>query len=109
MKFDIVVTNADIAVRPFQVQIADEAIADLRQRIAAWQPPEREPVDDQSQGVQLTAVQDLARYWATHYDWRRCEAKPNPPLIGTRVRGLNLSVLSERAGWEPTCSAVGRC
>lgn len=70
-------TNADPAVRPFHVDIAEEAIADLRRRIAAWRPPEREPVDDQSQGVQLATVQDLANYWATEYDWRRCEAKLN--------------------------------
>ena len=52
--------NADAAVRPFHVDIAEEAIVDLRRRIAAWRPPEREPVDDQSQGVQLATVQDLA-------------------------------------------------
>jgi hypothetical protein len=69
--------NTDPAVRPFHVDIAEEAIADHRRRIAAWRPPEREPVDDQSQGVQLVAVQDLANYWATEYDWRRCEAKLN--------------------------------
>jgi len=70
-------TDADPAVRPFHVDIAEEAIADLRRRIAAWRPPEREPVDDQSQGVQLATVQDLATYWATEYDRRRCEAKLN--------------------------------
>jgi hypothetical protein len=52
--------NADPAVRPFHVDIAEEAIADLQRRIAAWRPPEREPVDDQSQGVQLATVRDLA-------------------------------------------------
>jgi hypothetical protein len=57
--------NADTAIRPFRVDVAEEAIVDLRRRIAAWRPPEREPVDDQSQGVQLAAVQDLADYWAT--------------------------------------------
>ena len=70
-------TNADPAVRPFHVDIAEEAIVDLRRRIAAWRPPEREPVDDQSQGVQLATVQDLANYLATEYDWRRCQAKLN--------------------------------
>ena len=54
-------TDADPAVRPFHVDIAEEAIADLRRRIAAWRPPEREPVDDQSQGVQLATVQDRER------------------------------------------------
>jgi epoxide hydrolase-like protein len=61
----------------FTIRIAEEAIADLRRRIAAWRRPEREPVDDQSQGVQLATAQDLANYWVTEYDWRRCEAKLN--------------------------------
>jgi hypothetical protein len=67
--------NADPEIRPFHVDIAKEAVADLRRRIVAWRPPEREPVDDQSQGVQLATVQEVANYWATDYDWRRCEAK----------------------------------
>ena len=70
-------TDANPAVRPFHVDIAEAAIVDLRRRTAAWRPPEREPVDDQSQGVQLATVQDVANYWATEYDWRRCEAKLN--------------------------------
>jgi hypothetical protein len=83
--------NADPAVRPFHVDIAEEAIADLRRRIAAWRPPEREPVDDQSQGVQLATVQDLANYWATEYDWRRCEAKLNAlPQFITSIDGLDV-------------------
>jgi hypothetical protein len=67
----------DTSMRPFRVDIPDEAVVDLRRRIAAWRPPEREPVDDQSQGVQLATVQSLADYWATEWDWRRCEAKLN--------------------------------
>src|SRR4029453_9367910 len=66
--------NADPAVRPFHVDIAEEAIVDLRRRIVAWRPPEREPVADQAQGVQLATMQALANYWATEYDWRRGEA-----------------------------------
>jgi hypothetical protein len=69
--------DADTAIRPFHVDIDEEAVADLRRRIGAWRPLEREPVDDQSQGAQLTAVQDLANYWATDYDWRKGEAKLN--------------------------------
>ena len=75
------VMGADTAVRPFRAEFAEEAIADLRRRIEAWRPPEREPVDDQSQGVQLATVQDLATYWATDYDWRSCEAKLNAPIL----------------------------
>ena len=71
--------NADTAVRPFHVDFAEEAVVDLRRRIAAWRPPEREPVDDQSQGVQLATVQDLANYWATEYDWRKDAMWEGPP------------------------------
>jgi hypothetical protein len=70
-------TSTDTALRPFHVDIPEEAIDDLRRRIAAWRPPEREPVDDQSQGVQLATVQELADHWSTEWDWRRCEAKLN--------------------------------
>jgi Epoxide hydrolase N terminus len=83
--------NADPAVRPFHVDIAEEAVVDLRRRIAAWRPPEREPVDDQSQGVQLATVQALANYWATEYDWRRGEAKLNAiPQFMTEIDGLGV-------------------
>jgi epoxide hydrolase-like protein len=90
--------NAGPAVRPFHVHIAEEAIADLRRRIAAWRPPEREPVDDQSQGVQLATVQDLANYWATDYDWRRCEAKLNAlPQFTTEMDGLGIHFFHVRS------------
>jgi pimeloyl-ACP methyl ester carboxylesterase len=89
-------TNA--AVRPFQVHIGDEDIVDLQHRIAAWRPPEREPVDDQSQGVQLATVQHLARYWATEYDWRRCEAKLNTlEHFVTNVDGLDIHFIHARS------------
>ncbi len=91
-------TDADTAVRPFHVDIAEEAIVDLRRRIAAWRPPEREPVDDQSQGVQLATVQDLANYWATEYDWRRCEAKLNAlPQFVTEIDGLGIHFIHVRS------------
>jgi pimeloyl-ACP methyl ester carboxylesterase len=91
-------TDADTAVRPFHIDIADEAVADLRRRIAAWRPPEREPVDDQSQGVQLATVQDLASYWATDYDWRRCEAKLNAlPQFTTTIDGLGIHFIHVRS------------
>ncbi len=65
------------AIRPFQVDVPDEALEDLRRRIAAVRWPSIELVDDRSQGVQLATIEALARYWATEYDWRRCEAKLN--------------------------------
>jgi hypothetical protein len=59
-----------VEIRTFHVDIPDEALEDLRRRIAATQWPEKETVADQSQGVQLATIQKLARYWATAYDWR---------------------------------------
>ena len=62
------------AVRPFEVHVPEEALTELRRRLAATRWPSRELVDDRSQGVQLAAVQALVRYWSTEHDWRRCEA-----------------------------------
>jgi pimeloyl-ACP methyl ester carboxylesterase len=90
--------NTDPAIRPFHVDIADEAIADLRRRIAAWRPPEKEPVDDQSQGVQLATIQNLANYWATEYDWHRCQAKLNAlPQFTTNIDGLAIHFIHVRS------------
>jgi pimeloyl-ACP methyl ester carboxylesterase len=101
MNTDTASTNADPAVRPFHVDIAEEAVVDLRRRIAAWRPPEREPVDDQSQGVQLATLQNLANYWATEYDWRRCEAKLNAlPQFTTEIDGLDIQFIHVRSA-EP--------
>ena len=68
-----------IEIRPFHVDIPDEALEDLRRRIAATNWPEKETVADQSQGVPLAMIQKLARYWATEYDWRKCEANTERP------------------------------
>ena len=67
----------EVAVRPFRIDVPEEELVDLRRRIAATRWPERETVADQSQGVQLATIQELARYWATDYDWRKAEAKLN--------------------------------
>jgi Epoxide hydrolase N terminus len=64
-------------IRPFHVDIPDEALEDLRRRIAATNSPEKETAADQSQGVPLAMIQKLARYWTSDYDWRRCEARMN--------------------------------
>ena len=98
MSTDTAARNTDPAVRLFHVDIAEEAIVDLRRRVAVWRPPEREPVDDQSQGVQLATVQDLANYWATDYDWRRCEAKLNAlPQFKTEIDGLDIHFIHVRS------------
>ena len=59
------------AIRPFRVDVSEEALLDLRQRVLATQWPEKETVADQSQGVPLATMVELARYWATDYDWRK--------------------------------------
>ena len=67
------------AIRPFHVDIPEEAIVDLRRRIAATRWPEKETVADQSQGVPLATMQELARYWATDYDWRDVRGETERP------------------------------
>jgi pimeloyl-ACP methyl ester carboxylesterase len=83
--------TSEAEIRPFRVDMPDEAIADLRRRIAAARWPSQELVADRSQGVQLATVQELARYWATEYDWRRCEAKLNAlPQFTTQIDGIDI-------------------
>ncbi|MEU4099034.1 epoxide hydrolase N-terminal domain-containing protein, partial [Streptomyces sp. NPDC026673] len=65
------------AIRPFTVRFSETELADLRQRIEATRFPEKETVEDQSQGTQLATVRKLAEYWASEYDWRKVEAKLN--------------------------------
>jgi pimeloyl-ACP methyl ester carboxylesterase len=86
------------AIRPFHVHFPDEALADLKRRIAATRWPEREIVTDQSQGVQLATVQKLARYWETEYDWRKCEAKLNAlPQFITKIDGVDIHFIHVRS------------
>jgi pimeloyl-ACP methyl ester carboxylesterase len=78
-------------IRPFRVDMPDEAIADLRRRIAAARLPSKELVADRSQGVQLATIQELARYWAAEYDWRACEAELNALQQGkTKIDGVDV-------------------
>jgi pimeloyl-ACP methyl ester carboxylesterase len=86
------------AIRAFRVDIPDEALTDMRRRIAATKWPERETVPDSSQGVQLETVRELARYWATDYDWRRCEAELNAlPQFVTEIDGLDIHFIHVRS------------
>jgi pimeloyl-ACP methyl ester carboxylesterase len=79
------------AIRLFRVEMPDEAIADLRRRISATRWPHKELVTDRSQGVQLATTQELARYWATDYDWRACEARLNAlPQFTTEIDGVDI-------------------
>lgn len=89
------------AIRPFRVNIPDEQLVDLRQRIMATRWPEKETVADQSQGVQLATIQTLARYWATDYDWRKGEAKLNAsPQFITEIDGLDIHFIHVRSKHE---------
>ena len=88
-------------IRPFQVDIPEEALADLRRRIAATRWPSRELVTDRSQGVQLATVQELARYWTSDYDWQKAEAKLNAlPQFTTEIDGVDLHFLHVRSRHE---------
>jgi pimeloyl-ACP methyl ester carboxylesterase len=86
--------EATSEIRPFHVDIPEEELAELRRRIAAARWPTRELVADRSQGVQLATLQALARYWATDYDWRTCEAKLNAlPQFTTEIDGVDIHFL----------------
>jgi pimeloyl-ACP methyl ester carboxylesterase len=90
-----------IDIRPFQVDIPDAALEDLRRRIAATNWPEKETVADESQGVPLATMQQLARYWAMDYDWRTCEARLNAlPQFITELDGLDIHFLHVRSQHE---------
>ena len=83
--------SSETEIRPFRVDMPDDAIADLQRRIAATRLPSKELVEDRSQGVQLATIQELSLYWATDYDWRRCEAELNAvPQFKTSIDGVDI-------------------
>src|SRR6266496_4384786 len=88
-------------IRPFHVDISDEALEDLRRRIAATQWPEKETVADSSQGVPLAPMQELAHYWATDYDWRKVEAQLHAlPQFMTEIDGLDIHFIHVKSSHE---------
>jgi pimeloyl-ACP methyl ester carboxylesterase len=87
-----------LEIRPFHVDVPEEELVDLRRRIASTRWPEKELVDDQSQGVQLATIQQLARYWGTEYDFRRFEARLNAlPQFITEIDGLDIHFIHARS------------
>ena len=93
--------SSETEIRPFQVDMPGEAIADLRRRVAATCWPSKELVDDTSQGVQLAMLQELARYWAADYDWRKCEAELNAlPQFTTEIDGLGIHFIHVKSRHE---------
>ena len=86
------------AIRPFRINMSQEALVDLRQRIAATRWPEKETVTDQSQGLPLATMQELARHWAINYDWRKVEEKLNTlPHFITTIDGLDIHFIHVRS------------
>jgi pimeloyl-ACP methyl ester carboxylesterase len=93
--------STETTIRPFRIDVPEEDLVDLRRRIAATQWPEKETVADESQGVQLATIQELARYWATDYDWRKCEAKLKAlPQYITGMDGLGIHFIHVRSNHE---------
>jgi pimeloyl-ACP methyl ester carboxylesterase len=94
-------TTVETAIRPFQVDIAEEQIDDLHRRIGATRWPSKELVTDRSQGVQLATMQELARYWVTDYDWRKAEAKLNAlPQFMTEIDGVEIRFIHVKSSHE---------
>ncbi len=93
--------GGNTAIRPFQVGFPESELVELRRRINATRWPERETVSDDSQGVRLEMMQDLAEYWASDYDWRACEAKLNAlPNFITEIDGLDIHFIHVRSQHE---------
>jgi pimeloyl-ACP methyl ester carboxylesterase len=94
-------TTTDLTIRPFEVHMPDEDLADLQRRIAATRWPSKELVTDRSQGVQLATIQGLARYWTTDYDWRACEARLNAlPQFKTEIDGVDIHFIHVKSQHE---------
>lgn len=102
-------TAEGASVRPLEISVQKADLVELRRRIAEVRWPSRELVADRSQGVQLATIQELARYWTTEYDWRRCEARLNAlPQFKTAINGedvhfIHCSVQICRAGRRGLC------
>jgi len=90
--------SSETEVRPFRVEFPEEELTELRRRIAATRWPERETVADDSQGVRLAMMQELARYWESGYDWRKCEKNLNDlPQFMTEIDGLDIHFIHVRS------------
>src|SRR5271163_2637955 len=88
-------------IRPFQVNVPEAELTELRRRINSTRWPDRETVTDESQGVPLATMQELSRYWGTDYDWRKCEEKLNTlPQFITEIDGLDIHFIHVRSKQE---------
>jgi pimeloyl-ACP methyl ester carboxylesterase len=94
-------TSEATAIRPFRIEVPEEQLAELRRRLAATRFPSGELVADRSQGVQLATIQALARFWATEYDWHKCEARLNAlPQFTTEIDGVDIHFIHVRSRHE---------
>ena len=86
------------SVHPFSVNIPEEALVDLRRRLAATRWPTKELVEDRSQGVQMATLRELVRYWTTDHDWRACESRLNAvPQFTTEIDGVDIHFIHVRS------------
>jgi pimeloyl-ACP methyl ester carboxylesterase len=93
--------SSQTEIRPFRIDMSDEAIADLERRIDTMRWPSKELVSDRSQGVQLATMQELARYWTADYDWRQCEASLNAlPQFKTEIDGVDIHFIHVKSPHE---------
>ena len=91
----------DPSIRPFSFHASDDDLAELKRRISVTRWPERETVDDDTQGVQLATIQKLASYWATNYDWRKVEARLDAlPQFVTEIDGLDIHFIHVKSKHE---------
>jgi pimeloyl-ACP methyl ester carboxylesterase len=98
---DTSTTTQEPSIRPFRVNVPDEELAAMRGRISATRWPTKELVADRSQGVQLATLQELARYWTSEYDWRKCEARLNAlPQFTTEIDGVEIHFIHVRSRHE---------
>src|SRR3954452_2359753 len=97
----------DETIRPFTIDVPQADLDDLRRRVEATRWPSKELVADRSHGVQLATMQELARYWTTEYDWRKCEARLNAlPQFKTEIDGLNIHFIHVRSAHEDALPLV---
>jgi pimeloyl-ACP methyl ester carboxylesterase len=94
-------TMTDLTIRPFEIHVPDEHLAELQRRIAATRRPSKETVADRSQGVQLATIQNLVTYWGNGYDWRTCEAQLSAlPQFTTEIDGLGIHFIHVKSRHE---------
>ena len=91
-------SSSNEMIRPFHVKVSEKKLVDLKRRVLATKWPEKETVNDQSQGVQLTLMKQLAHYWSSDYDWRKIESRLNAlPQFTTNIDGLDIHFIHVRS------------